>query len=46
MIDDIALLSIGRQFVELAIQREQLFRQLQEANKRIAELEAPKKDGD
>lgn len=37
--DDLTLLAIGRQFVEFAIQREQLWRELQAAK---AELAKPK----
>ena len=42
--DDITLISVGRTMTELSIQREQLFRALQEANKRIADLESQLKN--
>ena len=42
--DDLTILSTGRTLIELSIQREQLYRALTEANKRIAELERQLKD--
>lgn len=40
MIDDLSLIAIGRQFLEFTIQKEQLFRALQEAQTKVKELEA------
>lgn len=38
--DDLVLLALGRQTVDLAVDRERLIRQIDALQKRVAELEA------